>query len=301
MKHTLALSISLFLLTALIAVNVQLTFAEGPCAMLSCGAGTFDTGGIHSSLVCQAGYSCWWNRCQQRAGQCQDSYSEHCSQTGPLGCGNEPCTGLNDICGTDAQCCYGYVCTGVCSYPSPIMINLKNNSSNYQLTSYTDGVSFDINASGVPLRVGWTEPDSLIGLLALDRNGNGTIDDGSELFGTGTKKRDGRSALNGFEALVDLDGGPDVSDGTIDVNDPHYALLRLWFDYNHDGVSQAAELVSLSHAGVHKLFTAYEETPRMDRHGNVYKYEGSALVVRNGKEHRHKLFDVFLITPTMTP
>jgi hypothetical protein len=175
------------------------------------------------------------------------------------------------------------------------MINLKNNSSNYGLTSYTDGVLFDINATGTPLRVGWTEPDSRIGILALDRNGNGTIDGGSELFGTATVRRDGRRAVNGFDALVDLDGGPGVSDGRVDANDSSYALLRVWFDESHDGVSQANELLPLADAGVVALFTAYRETPRMDRHGNLYRYEGSALVMQNGKEHTHKLFDVVLI------
>jgi hypothetical protein len=54
------------------------------------------------------------------------------------------------------------------------------------------------------LQVGWTQPDSSIGILALDRNGNDMIDDGSELFGTATKKRDGRPAAHGFDALLDL-------------------------------------------------------------------------------------------------
>jgi len=64
----------------------------------------------------------------------------------------------------------------------------------YHLTSYTDGVLFDIDATGIALRVGWTESDSSIGILAADRNGNGTIDDGSELFGTATRKRNGDRA-----------------------------------------------------------------------------------------------------------
>lgn len=181
----------------------------------------------------------------------------------------------------------------MCGYSSPIMINFANNSSNYHLTSYTDGVLFDINATGTPVQVGWTEAGSSIGILALDRNGDGTINNGSELFGTATRRLDGSLAANGFEALKDLDV---VHDGQVDANDPAYELLRVWFDNSHDGVSQVNELVPLSTAGIVALFTHYRETSRMDRNGNLYAWQGSALVLKNGRERRRRVFDVALIT-----
>lgn len=304
MKNKYLVPIAIALVMALVAVNVRLlAYAQTyTCTTVNCGAGEFTDGGIDSSLTCETG-ACWWNSCSAWPRGCPSGgYSRQCSQTGPLGCPNTPCNDRGAACSADADCCTPYICLqdlGTCETNTPIMINLKNNSSHYDLTSYIDGVLFDIHATGAPLQVGWTEPDSLIGILVLDRNGNGTIDDGSELFGTATRKRDGRRAVNGFDALVDLDGGPGVSDGRIDSNDPWYTLLRVWFDDNHDGVSQANELVPLADAGVSALFTAYQETPRMDRHGNLYKYEGSALVVKNGREYKHKLFDVALIVPAM--
>lgn len=295
MKHTSTV-ISFLFFIVLVAVNIQLTTAQTyTCNTVNCGAGELYDGGINS-LTCASG-SCWWNNCTLRAGNpCVSSDSRNCGYT--LGCPNQPCTGHFQSCTGDGDCCNPYFCNAenVCAQNSPIMINLKNNSANYQLTSYTDGVSFDINGRGIQYRVGWTEPDSEVGILSLDRNGNGTIDNGSELFGNATKKRDGRLAANGFEALVDLDGGPENSDGKIDASDPPYMLLRLWLDDNHDGISQSNELVKLADAEVTTLFTGYRETPRMDRHGNLYAYKGSALVLKNGHEHRRRMFDVFLIT-----
>jgi hypothetical protein len=77
--------------------------------------------------------------------------------------------------------------------------------------------------------------------------------------------------------------------------DSVYGQIRVWLDNNHDGISQPSELMRLSDAGVTALLVAYHDTPRMDNNGNLYKYEGSALVAKNGKESSHKLIDVILI------
>ena len=296
MKHTFAAVVSLLVFTTLIAVKIQLTSAEEECTLYNCGAGEFLDGGIDSSRTCNSPEACWWNSCDQWKGGCPaGGYARHCSQIGPIGCPNTPCVGNGGNCSGDPDvCCNNNCMDGMCGGTCPLMINLKDNSSNYQLTSYDEGVLFDINDAGAPRQVGWTEADSLVGILALDRNGNGTIDDGSELFGIATRKLDGRRALNGFDALADLDSN---GDGKIDAQDSEYTLLRVWLDRNHDGVSQLNELLTLGDTGISAFFTTYEETPRIDRHGNLYKYEGSALVIKNGQEHKHKLFDVILITP----
>jgi hypothetical protein len=195
------------------------------------------------------------------------------------------------------QCCSPLICNEgaqqCLTYSSPILINLSNNTSNYHLTTATNGTVFDINADGVFDQVSWTEPDSNVAFLALDRNGNGVIDDGAELFGNVTRMNNGQRAANGFEALSDLDGGP-AGDGQIDSNDAVYAQLRLWLDRNHNGVSESQELQTLQSAGVTTIFTEYRESRRTDRNGNQYKYVGIALVSRNGRETPRRIFDVYL-------
>jgi hypothetical protein len=81
----------------------------------------------------------------------------------------------------------------------------------------------------------------------MDRNGNGTIDDGSELFGDSTIKSDGSPATGGFDALADLDSN---SDGIIDANDEAFEQLRVLTDANGDGVFEKNEYITLEEAGI---------------------------------------------------
>jgi hypothetical protein len=205
MRTLLSPIVPILLLFSLGTLNIQLASARQSCPTVNCGAGDFLDGGISGS--CSSG-QCWWASCLQRAGQCTTGNAQNCGYQ--IGCPNAPCTLQGSICNDTSECCQGYVCNQdqVCGTGSPIMINLKNNSSNYHLTSYQDGVWFDLQGTGEMLRVGWTEADSLVGILALDRNGNGTIDNGGELFGTATRMSNGQLARNGFEALLDFDGGP---------------------------------------------------------------------------------------------
>jgi hypothetical protein len=97
---------------------------------------------------------------------------------------------------------------------SPILINLGDGP--YQLTGLEDAVLFDLNANGRPEPTSWTALGTPMAFLRLDRNGNGRVDDGSELFGNYTPLSDGRTAGNGFEALREFD---DNGDGKIDARD----------------------------------------------------------------------------------
>jgi hypothetical protein len=206
------------------------------------------------------------------------------------------CKPNGQSCSDPSECCSNLCADPAfeCGNPSPILINLKNGSSNYHLTSARAGVRFDIDADGDLEQVSWTEADSEVAFLVLDRNGDGTIGDASELFGTETLKINGRAASNGFEALIDLDGGPASSDGKVDSTDPYYPQLQLWLDHNHNGVSEPAELITLEEAGVTTIFTSYREIPRIDKNGNAYRYVGEALIRKNGQPVRRIVFDVFL-------
>ncbi|WP_322784566.1 calcium-binding protein, partial [Verminephrobacter aporrectodeae] len=101
-------------------------------------------------------------------------------------------------------------------------------------------ILFDHDADGVKTGTGWVKPDD--GWLVLDRNDNGTIDSGRELFGVDTLKSNGQLASNGFDALKDLDAN---NDGKINSADSVFANLRIWRDLNQDGISQANELTTL--------------------------------------------------------
>ena len=109
-------------------------------------------------------------------------------------------------------------------------------------TRGADGkVVFDHNGDGIKTGTGWLRPDD--GWLVLDRNSNGAIDNGGELFGVDTTKADGTKATDGFDALSDLDSN---NDNVFDAKDTRFADVRVWRDLNQDGVSQSNELSTLA-------------------------------------------------------
>ncbi|HJV83347.1 MAG TPA: calcium-binding protein [Burkholderiaceae bacterium] len=107
------------------------------------------------------------------------------------------------------------------------------------------GILFDHDGDGVKQGTGWVGPDD--GFLALDRNGNGTIDNGTELFGDATLLANGLKAADGFAALTQQDTN---GDGKVTSADAQWENLRVWRDLNQDGVSQANELFTLNQLGI---------------------------------------------------
>jgi hypothetical protein len=170
-------------------------------------------------------------------------------------------------------------------YNTPIIFDVDRNG--YHLTSAEDGVWFDLNADGTPEQVAWTHPDSDEAFLAMDRNGNGRIDDGSELFGDATPAtRDPESgvwvnAANGFEALKFLenpDYGVSRADQILDANDAPFSQLLLWRDANHNGISEPDELTPAAAAGLESISADDVKTSgRRDRHGNLFRLRAVAL------------------------
>lgn len=135
-------------------------------------------------------------------------------------------------------------------------------------------ILFDHDGDGVKNATGWIKADD--GLVVLDRNGNGLIDSGAELFGDSTilvnGARAGKLAVNGFEALGDLDFN---QDSVITSADAAYTQLRIWQDANQDGISQASELKTLSAAGVASINVTATQTNLSLGNGNQQSWTGS--------------------------
>jgi len=144
----------------------------------------------------------------------------------------------------------------------------------------------------------WTAASSGNAFLALDRNRNGKIDDGTELFGNYTPQPPA-DYPNGFLALAVFDkpenGGN--GDGIIDKRDAVFSRLVLWIDENHDGVSQPEELHALPELGVYSLGLEYRDGRHIDQFGNGFFYKGRVNPEGQPSEDRtdRVMYDVFFV------
>ncbi|WP_276310304.1 calcium-binding protein, partial [Brenneria alni] len=148
---------------------------------------------------------------------------------------------------------------------SPLILDLDGDG----VETADNGVFFDHDGNGFAEFSGWVGKDD--GLLVLDKNANGQIDDGNELFGNNSVTATGTNAANGFAALAEYDLN---DDGVIDEQDTVFEKLQVWRDANGNGSTDSGELLSLGEAGVKSINLAYHTTKNTDEQGNQHLQQG---------------------------
>jgi len=166
---------------------------------------------------------------------------------------------------------------------TPIMLDLDGDG--VQTVSAFNGVRFDINATGEEQRIGWISRTD--GLLAMDHNGDGLINDGSELFGAATRLPSGERAGDGFAAMATQDSN---GDGLLDASDANWSRLRVWVDANFDAHTDAGELHTLDELGIRSLNLTAERSGVLN-HGNLV---GLTSTYTTDDGAQHEMSDVWI-------
>jgi len=153
-------------------------------------------------------------------------------------------------------------------------------------------VMFDLNGTGNAAKVGWASATD--GILVMDRNHDGKINDGTELFGVATIGADGKRAGNGYVAMSFEDTNKDMK---LDANDEHFKDLRVWIDANQDGKTDDGELKTLEELGIVSLNLNHQVGTEVDN-GNLLGLV-SNYTTKDGADHA--MADVWFAKDTTTP
>lgn len=215
-------------------------------------------------------------------------FADTCQQDPPPSCDLLP-----EICENGI---WSFQWCGCIPYNTPIVVDVAGDG--FDLTSSTVGVSFNLNNLGGNERLAWTSPADDDGWLVLDRNGNGVIDNGTELFGDVTPQPQplAGESRNGFRALAEYDkpGHGGNGDSNITQADAIFSRLGLWQDTNHNGVFESRELRMLSAAGIIGFELGYREYKKTDAHGNEFRYRAKVKNIQ-GQQLGRWAWDVILV------
>ncbi|MGK7707959.1 hypothetical protein ACSRDD_13515, partial [Acinetobacter baumannii] len=161
----------------------------------------------------------------------------------------------------------------------PVVLDLDGDGIETIAANKWAGVLFDHDNDGIRTSTGWVGSDD--GILVLDRNGDGVINDGSELFGDSVTLKDGSQASNGYAALAEFDSN---GDGKVNAEDTNFEQLKVWRDLNQDGVSQTNELFGLTELGIQSLNLNHTNTDTALGNDNILAQTGSFETL-DGQSH----------------
>jgi Ca2+-binding RTX toxin-like protein len=161
----------------------------------------------------------------------------------------------------------------------PVVLDLDGDGIETIAANKWAGVLFDHDNDGIRTSTGWVGSDD--GILVLDRNGDGVINDGSELFGDSVTLKDGSQATNGYAALAEFDSN---GDGKVNAEDTNFEQLKVWRDLNQDGVSQTNELFGLTELGIQSLNLNHTNTDTALGNDNILAQTGSFETL-DGQSH----------------
>jgi hypothetical protein len=210
----------------------------------------------------------------------------------PNGGGAGPGSGSSDSGGSTTGPCDRRV--------SPLMLDIADATGGIELSVPRSKI-FDLSAVEDPQRV---VPDSISWMsnkttyfLAFDKNGNGSIDSGFDLFGdVNINPENGMPFENGFEDLAQYDTN---HDNIIDSKDPIFASLRLWQGEIKNGVLVSQPVLkTLPEMNIIEIDLNYERLVRaeIDIWGNATKYRSFVIQpdAKSSKNFKvHRIFDVF--------
>ena len=180
---------------------------------------------------------------------------------------------------------------------SPLILDLDGDGVEADALAF-----FDHEGDGWTELSRWANEDD--GVLVWDKNNDGVINDGSELFGNNTVLANGRKAAHGFAALADLD---DNGDGVIDASDAAWTELRVmrWTDDNNNDIKDDGEesLVTLDSLAIESLNTGFTNSDYVDESGNEHRQEGGytkTITNDDGTTETitRKMTDVWFVTST---
>ena len=189
---------------------------------------------------------------------------------------NIPFSSIDQAVFLDDMVANGNITFDTLSSSTPIILDLDGDG--IETLNVKNGVKFDIDADNDLDQTGWVGADD--GLLVRDINGDGVINDASELFGEETLKKDGTKAKDGYEALSELDSN---NDGVINSLDDKFFELKIWQDKNSDGITDEGEIIDLTEASVKEISLNTTDT-EIDSNGNTIGLKSSYIDMEGNEQ-----------------